>query len=74
LVWKRTAGGGAASVGRAPGIVAAVGLASTGASRSSGALEIVCGRTATTWLCTGWRPVKIAPGTAVAPPGADQFA
>lgn len=74
LVWKRTAGAGAAIEGLAPGIVAADGLASTGACVSSGAPAITCGRSATTFECTGWRPVNVAPATAVTPPGADQFA
>ena len=74
FVWKRTAGGGAAIEGFAPGIVAAVGFASTGACVSIGALAIACGRNATTFECTGWRPVNVAAGTAVTPPGADQFA
>lgn len=52
FVWKRTAGGGAAIVGRAFGIVAALGFASTGAWASTGALLIACGLTGTTFAFT----------------------
>jgi hypothetical protein len=54
-------------------MVAAVGFATTGACASTGAPLTSCGFTSTRLRWTGWRPVNVAPATAVTPPGADQF-
>jgi hypothetical protein len=54
-------------------MVAALGFATPGACASIGAPLTSCGFTSTRLRCTGWRPVNVAPATAVTPPGADQF-
>ena len=61
------------TVGFAP-TVCALGFASTGACDSTGALAIACRGRLSTFACTGFRPVNVAPATAVIPPGAVQFA
>jgi hypothetical protein len=73
FVWNAAAGNGAAAGGTALTTRPGRGLSTAGACASTGAFCTACGFSATTFAWTGRRPVKIAPDTAVTPPGADQF-